>query len=123
MSEVFRCTKPGGYCELAELGGILHSDDNTLHAGIKRHCDLCCEAMEKIGRPFPTPSTLQAYLENAGFVDIQLVDFKQPLGPWAKDKHIKRVGAMTMLMAETGKLPTSICGAEPMAGGLIAGRV
>ncbi|KAF8532651.1 hypothetical protein BDD12DRAFT_765176, partial [Trichophaea hybrida] len=62
MSEVFRCTKPGG--------------------------------------PFQTPGKLKD--ENAGFVDIQLVHFKQPLGPWAKDMYMKRVGAITMLMAETG---------------------
>ncbi|KAF8253316.1 S-adenosyl-L-methionine-dependent methyltransferase [Wilcoxina mikolae CBS 423.85] len=102
MSEAFRCTKPGGYCELAKLG--LQSDDNTLHPGIKKHCDLCCAAMEKIDRPFPTLAKLKKYLEkNVGFVDIQLVDFKQPLGPWAKDTYMKRVGAMTMLMAETDR--------------------
>ncbi|KAF8245687.1 S-adenosyl-L-methionine-dependent methyltransferase, partial [Wilcoxina mikolae CBS 423.85] len=102
MSEMYRCTKPGGYCELAESGGTLYSDDNTTHAGVKLHCDLCKDAMARIGRPFPTGATLKGYLEKAGFVDVKLQDFKMPLGPWAKDQHMKRVGAMTLLMDETG---------------------
>jgi hypothetical protein len=45
---------------------------------------------------------LKTYLENAGFVDIQVKDFKMPHGPWAKDPLMKKVGAMIMLMGETG---------------------
>ncbi|KAF8542380.1 S-adenosyl-L-methionine-dependent methyltransferase [Trichophaea hybrida] len=102
MSQIYRVTKPGGYCELGESGGILYSDDNTMHLGIKLHYDLCREAMETIGRSFPTSSQLRTYLENAGFVDIQIKDFKMPHGPWAKDPLMKKVGAMLMLMGETG---------------------
>jgi hypothetical protein len=73
-----------------------------MHPGIKLHYDLCGEAMKKIGRSFPTSSQLKTYLENAGFVDIQVKDFKMPHGPWAKDPLMKKVGAMIMLMGETG---------------------
>ena len=30
MKEIYRCTKPGGYVELCELGMMFHSDDGTL---------------------------------------------------------------------------------------------
>ncbi|KAF8543378.1 S-adenosyl-L-methionine-dependent methyltransferase [Trichophaea hybrida] len=102
MSQIYRVTKPGGYCELGELGGVPDSDDGTMSDGVDRHFELCRQAMEKIGRPFPTSSTLKALLEEAGFVDVQVTDIKQPLGPWPKNERIKRIGAMAMLMSETG---------------------
>ncbi|KAF8536583.1 putative TAM domain methyltransferase [Trichophaea hybrida] len=102
MREVFRCTKPGGFCELGELGGAPTSDDNTLHPGIARCFGLCAEAMEKIGRPFVTGKELKKLLEEAGFVEVVAVDVKQPLGPWPKDERMKKVGAMNMLMGQTG---------------------
>ncbi|KAF8538708.1 S-adenosyl-L-methionine-dependent methyltransferase [Trichophaea hybrida] len=102
MAEIYRCTKPRGYCQLGEMGPKSYSDDNTLNPGIQRHFDLCNEAMAKLNRPSPVGATLKKYLEDAGFVDVVCVDLKQPLGPWPKDKRMKRIGAMTMLMCETG---------------------
>lgn len=85
------------------MGAQPYSDDNTMNPGIKRHFDLCRRAMEKLHRPFPVAATLKKYLKDAGFVDIVCFDIKQPLGPWPKDKRMKRVGAMAMLMCETGR--------------------
>jgi hypothetical protein len=70
--------------------------------GVARHFELCRQAMDKIGRPFPTSSTLKVLLEDAGFVDVKVTDIKQPLGPWPKNERMKRIGAMAMLMSETG---------------------
>jgi hypothetical protein len=97
-----RCIKPKGYRQLGEMGVKSYSDGNTLNPGIQRHFDLCNEAMAKLNRPFPVGATLKKYLEDAGFVDVVCVDLKQPLRPWPKDKRMKIIGAMTMLMCETG---------------------
>ncbi|KAF8542007.1 S-adenosyl-L-methionine-dependent methyltransferase [Trichophaea hybrida] len=102
MSEVYRCTKPGGYVELAELGCIPYSDDNTIHPAIEHHFNFCGQAPAKIGRAFVTAAELKTFVEEAGFVDVQVADIKHPFGPWPKNKRMKQIGAMAMLMCETG---------------------
>ena len=71
--------------------------------GLKRHMDLCREAMIKIGRPFPESSDfLTDLLVNAGFVDVVAASLKEPIGPWPKDPKMKRIGAMVLLQSEAG---------------------
>ncbi|KAF8246596.1 S-adenosyl-L-methionine-dependent methyltransferase [Wilcoxina mikolae CBS 423.85] len=104
MSQMYRTTKPGGYVELAELGGELFSDDNTMTAdnGFKVVCELFVEALAKIARSSATPERLRSLLENAGFVDVEVVNVKQPFGPWPKDPNLKRIGTMVLLNSEAG---------------------
>ncbi|KAF8248379.1 S-adenosyl-L-methionine-dependent methyltransferase [Wilcoxina mikolae CBS 423.85] len=103
MSEMYRCTKPGGYVELAEGGGIMFSDDGTGENGTKRYLEFLSEAMVKSGRPSSIlPEHLKGYLEGAGFVDIKTKSVKQPWGPWPKDTHLKYVGAMILVASESG---------------------
>jgi hypothetical protein len=58
--------------------------------------------MMQIGRPPPTSELLQQRLEDAGFVDIKIFEFKQPWGPWPKDERMKVIGSMFLLNAKTG---------------------
>ncbi|CCX10657.1 Similar to Demethylmenaquinone methyltransferase; acc. no. Q72HI4 [Pyronema omphalodes CBS 100304] len=104
MGQIYRCTKPGGYVELSELGCVAFSDDETMAEdnAYKKCCELLNKTMETINRPWPVAGTLKARLEKAGFVDVHEVRFKQPVGPWPKDKRLKQVGAMVMLTSETG---------------------
>ncbi|KAF8544004.1 S-adenosyl-L-methionine-dependent methyltransferase [Trichophaea hybrida] len=103
MSEMYRCTKPGGYVELSEGGGIMFSDDGTGENGAKRYLEFLEEAMVKSGRPSSIlPEHLKGYLEGAGFVDIKIKSIKQPWGPWAKNTHLKYVGAMILAASESG---------------------
>ncbi|KAF8531938.1 S-adenosyl-L-methionine-dependent methyltransferase [Trichophaea hybrida] len=96
MDQMYRTTKPGG--------GGLFSDDNTLAAdnGFKVVCELFVEALAKIARPSTTPERLRSLLENAGFVDVEVVNIKQPFGLWPKDPNLKRVGAIVLLNSEAG---------------------
>lgn len=57
-------------------------EDNPLRASF----DMIVDAMSQIGRTFPQPGVLKERLEQAGFVDVTEVCYKQPLGPWPKDK-------------------------------------
>ncbi|KAF8248364.1 S-adenosyl-L-methionine-dependent methyltransferase [Wilcoxina mikolae CBS 423.85] len=102
MSEVFRCTKPGGYVELAELGSTVYCDDDSMadDNAIKIYFETITYAMTKIGRPPANGEFLVRNLENAGFVDIVEDTKKQPIGPWPKDPKLKNVGAMVMLNTE-----------------------
>ena len=70
---------------------------------MKRVYDLChCRAMASIGRPTATAETLHEKLEAAGFVNVTVETFKQVYGPWPKDPKMKHIGAMALLMCETG---------------------
>ena len=76
-------------------------DDNAM----KRVFDLCHDkAMAGIGRPPATAESLREKLQESGFVDVHVATFKQVLGPWPKDPRLKHIGAMALLMSETGPL-------------------
>ncbi|KAF8543265.1 S-adenosyl-L-methionine-dependent methyltransferase [Trichophaea hybrida] len=105
LSEVYRCTKPGGFVEFAELGSVVHSDDNTLgpNNGVQILCSKICEAMSKAGRrSHMLSSSMREDLQNAGFIDIHKTDKKQPLGPWPKDPRLKQVGSLALVSCEAG---------------------
>jgi SAM-dependent methyltransferase len=105
ISSAFRCVKPGGYLELVELGQIAYSDDGSMKDDnpIKIHFETTKRAMEKIGRPPQDTENMKRKLEEAGFVDVKVMRAKQPIGPWPKDKGLKRTGAMVLLACDTGR--------------------
>lgn len=96
MAEIFRCTKPGGY---AEIAGVL-SNDKTIpdNNGTKVWAGLAT----KMGIKGVTVEMLKRWLEGAGFVDVKVECFKQPLGPFAKEPRLKMVGAMMLLNGVMG---------------------
>jgi hypothetical protein len=101
------CTKPGGYAEMAEVSLPTNCDDDTAKPGnpTLKWCDAMTEAMDKIGRPFPSNAKqLTEKLEKAGFVDVKVKLYKQPVGLWPKDKKLKDVGGMALMTCETGML-------------------
>ena len=59
------------------------------------------EALASIGRPPADLSRMHSFLENAGFVDIVDNTSMQPIGPWPKDKQMKDIGGLNMLLMET----------------------
>lgn len=58
------------------------ADDNPM----KVFFDLLAKALAKIGRPGVTTASLRKNLEDAGFVDINVIQTKQPIGAWPKNK-------------------------------------
>ncbi|KAI5809426.1 UMTA methyltransferase family protein [Pyronema omphalodes] len=103
LDEVYRCTKPGAWVELAEVGGMVYSDDGTMADDnpLRYALTLMEQALSRLGRPPPSAARLRGYLEEAGFVDIKVSCVKQPMGPWAKDKRLKRIGALVQANLET----------------------
>lgn len=74
------------------------TDDN----GVKIFMEQLTIAMKKLGRPGATAASIRKHLEDAGFVDIKVFDFKQPLAPWPKNKVLKQVGALALLATPEG---------------------
>ncbi|KAI5811884.1 S-adenosyl-L-methionine-dependent methyltransferase [Pyronema omphalodes] len=104
ISEIMRCTVPGGYVELGEYALTVNCDDGTMKADneAKVHLQYLRESMLKMGRPAPTLESMKMLLENAGFEDILALEAKEPIGPWPKDPRQKRIGAMSLLNLEGG---------------------
>ncbi|KZL77966.1 methyltransferase domain-containing protein [Colletotrichum tofieldiae] len=85
---------PGGYIELFEGHARTQSDDGSLtpdHA-LWQWADKLDECCKILGRPFVHVPTLVPILKEAGFVDVTIVPFKWPIGPWAKDPYYKELG-------------------------------
>lgn len=97
-------TKPEGYVELAELGSLACCDDGSMKDdnGVKQHIELQTKAFTSTGRPPATAESLRGRLKEAGFVDVQVFNFKHPLGPWPKESRLKHIGALNLLNAKTG---------------------
>jgi hypothetical protein len=97
------CTKPGGYVEHAESSAPMYCDDQVLDStnGAIRFCQTLTNAMEVIGRPPASAESMKKCLEDAGFVDVTVKTYKQPVAPWPKDKRLKNIGAMALLNCQT----------------------
>jgi len=90
----FNTLKPGGYLEMQDAEFPCKSDDRTLDGtALLAWWEHLCEGGAKLGRPFGTePKNYKRYMEEVGFVDVQVVVKKWPLGPWNKDKKLKELG-------------------------------
>ncbi|CCX14765.1 Similar to Demethylmenaquinone methyltransferase; acc. no. Q9RRT0 [Pyronema omphalodes CBS 100304] len=102
LRQIYRCTKPGGYFELAECEFTIKSDDGTAGPDFQKYMKLLTEACVKLNRPTVTADMAKDLLDRGGFEDVKVVTLKQPFGPWAKDERMKKIGAMVMLTADAG---------------------
>ncbi|KAI5808401.1 S-adenosyl-L-methionine-dependent methyltransferase [Pyronema omphalodes] len=104
VTQLMRCSRPGGYVELCEYSITVECDDGTMKPdnGVKVCTDYLRESMIKMGRPPPELEMMKMVLEKAGFEDIHASEVKEPMGPWPKDPRQKRIGAMSLLNCETG---------------------
>ncbi|KAI5811841.1 UMTA methyltransferase family protein [Pyronema omphalodes] len=102
ISEIMRCTIPGGYVELGEYALTANCDDGTMKAdnGAKVHMEYLRESMISMGRPAQTLESMKILLEKAGFEDVHAFEVKEPIGPWPKVSIQKRIGAMSLLNLE-----------------------
>ncbi|KAM0186346.1 hypothetical protein ACHAPI_011767 [Fusarium lateritium] len=94
FKEAFRCCKSDGFVESVEVNPIFLSDDDTIanDSAINMWNKICQEGSKAFGRSLcEVPDDVQL-LREAGFVDIQVTDFKVPVGGWAKDPKLRRVG-------------------------------
>ncbi|QGI61475.1 hypothetical protein CEK26_005442 [Fusarium fujikuroi] len=79
FKEAYKCLKPGGYIESYEPSSRVESDDGTVQPG---------------RRPFTIfeENIQREAMREAGFMDIEERDFKNPVGGWPKDPKYRSVG-------------------------------
>ncbi|KAG5806455.1 hypothetical protein H9Q74_010033 [Fusarium xylarioides] len=96
FKEAYKCLKPGGYIESYEPSSRVESDDGTVQPGsaLSQWEKFFVEGGRKIGRPFTIfeENIQREGMREAGFVDIQEQNFKNPVGGWPKDPKQRSVG-------------------------------
>lgn len=99
IQQCYNHTKPGGWVEWQHKHPWIVSDDNTLpeNSAMQQWSKNVFEAAEKFGAPFGDTVRIKQRMEDAGFIDVQEHILKLPIGPWPKDKRLKKVGAFEVV--------------------------
>ncbi|KAI8681028.1 hypothetical protein NCS55_00352500 [Fusarium keratoplasticum] len=104
FKEAFRVCKPGGWVESYEASPRMESDDGSVTetCAINEWGKFFIEGGKKLNRTFEIlDKDLQKKgMEEAGFVDVQVWDFKAPIGGWAKDPRLKEIGQFAQAALE-----------------------
>src|SRR3569833_1823772 len=93
--------KPGGYIEFQETIVTPYCDDGTMTEDdvMRQYYLACIEAMKKFGMDITKGLTVRDELERAGFVNINCVVKRVPLGTWPKDKTLRLIGQYARMTA------------------------
>lgn len=78
FQEAFRCCKSGSYFESVEVNPLFKSDDGSINniAPIQTWNKICRESEKAFGRSLCEVENDTQLLGEAGFVDLQVTDFK-----------------------------------------------
>ncbi|KAL8709150.1 MAG: hypothetical protein Q9220_006030 [cf. Caloplaca sp. 1 TL-2023] len=100
FAQSFKHLRPGGYVECHELSVDARADDDTLtkNSAITAWCRNQEEAMQKIGMTLVvTGDVIKGQMQGAGFVDVEVKEFKIPIGQWPEEKHMRETGAFQLV--------------------------
>ncbi len=96
--------KPGGWMELSGTIPDISSDDNTIpeNSAYLESGHIFFDLANRMGSPLDAPRSWKQMMDNHGFEDVTEVVIKIPMGPWAKDKRLKQIGAVELMMLLEG---------------------
>lgn len=97
--------KPGGWVENQEFDLHLMSDDNTIppDSSFQRWTYLWNEGISNLGMTGRCdPNQLVSQMEEAGFVNVHVLKFKMPIGPWPRDPQLKQAGLYQYFALDEG---------------------
>jgi hypothetical protein len=98
-----RHLKPGAYLEQAEQSMVPKSEDGSTDSTIfEEWGKVSLQAGDAFGKTLRIVDEAKAKMIAAGFVDVVERRFKVPIGPWAKDPHLKELGRYNRLHWEEG---------------------
>lgn len=98
-----RHLKPGGYLEQAEFSVVPKSQDGSTDGTIfEKWGIVSLQAGDAFGKTLRIPEEAKDRMIAAGFVDVVERRFTVPIGPWAKDPHLKELGRYNRLYWEEG---------------------
>jgi len=82
--------------------GVNCDDGTYTGSALENFLDAFVKALRIAGLPLPTSDMLRGHAEDAGFVDVEVYDIKQPWGPWPKDPNMKKIGQIMEMVLTTG---------------------
>jgi SAM-dependent methyltransferase len=101
--QVMAHLKPGGWFEETEVGVVPYSDDGSIRGTtLEEWGELSLTAGERFGRTLRIVDQTRDLMEAAGFSNITYRTFKWPMGPWAKDPKLKKIGLYNRMNWEEG---------------------
>ncbi|KAK8164115.1 S-adenosyl-L-methionine-dependent methyltransferase [Phyllosticta citrichinensis] len=97
-------TSPGGWTEFHAFDVHFRSDDGTLkpHAYMHQFVENLKKGCQAMGKELVPGPKLEGCFKDAGFENIAVKTYKVPLGPWAKDERLKKIGMFNLLQAVEG---------------------
>jgi Methyltransferase domain len=101
LSESYRCLRPGGWVEAQEFSMRLASDDDSFppNSAILGWHEIASRGMLLGGSDMTISSQqIKSYMQDAGFVNVQVIDMKLPISGWSNDPKLKEAG---MIMKES----------------------
>lgn len=99
IKQTYEHTRPGGYVEFQMKHPMVVSDDGTLprDSALQQWCQNYVHAANAFGTPLNDTLRIKGLMEAAGFVDVEEHVVKLPIGPWPKNKQLKKVGAFELV--------------------------
>ena len=121
----------GGYIEQSEAIPEIRSDDDSIAPGdiMHRVTDLAIEASQKFGKNIMIAPHIKRLIEEAGFVDVRVKQYKWPIGEWPMDRKLKDIGRWNLrfwvegLESFTLRLLTQYCGVSQSLSSLTASQI
>ncbi|KAF2085456.1 methyltransferase [Saccharata proteae CBS 121410] len=105
LQRAFQHIKPGGFIELHEFEFHAGCDDGTLPPdgyALEQMLSYVAQGLKNLGPDLYGVLKLPGMLKDAGFVNVEDRIFKVPLGPWAKNKQLKKAGLYLQAMGLDG---------------------
>lgn len=66
-------------------------------------CKTLLGAIRSFGKDPCPGSSLERWMSDAGFENVQHVKYRLPIGPWAKDKHLVCLRGIDLLSSQTSR--------------------
>ncbi|KAJ9606305.1 hypothetical protein H2200_009266 [Cladophialophora chaetospira] len=99
FERAYASMKPGGWVECQECDKDIRSDDNTIpkDSVVLQWLRLREQGFEKAGMTGRCyPENMAHSMRKAGFINVNVLSFKMPIGPWAKDPMLHECGSYTL---------------------------
>ncbi|KAL4889937.1 S-adenosyl-L-methionine-dependent methyltransferase, partial [Aspergillus ambiguus] len=103
-ANALRTLRPGGWFDQLEMSIQFTSDDGTVTQDhvLAEWSKIFIDAGEKFGKTFRIADLAKGYMQSVGFVNVTEQQFKLPIGPWSRDKKLKKLGRWNLVHCEQG---------------------
>ncbi|KXS96852.1 hypothetical protein AC578_7401 [Pseudocercospora eumusae] len=96
IRQSFEALNPGGWLEMTDLYMPFRCDDGTMNGTyLETWLDRQVECCARLGMDIAAPAKYKEWMIDQGFEEVTELQFKWPVGTWARDKSFKFLGRMT----------------------------